>query len=51
MYKLVVFVVLWDRYMAVNVYNGSTCGFVGQVGSFESIYWECVSFIGRGRAL
>ena len=35
----------------MKVYNGSVCGFVGQVGHFECKYWWCFWIGGTGRAL
>jgi len=37
--------------MQCKLYIGITCGFFGQVGQTEGIYWECVWFGGRGRAV
>jgi len=35
----------------VKVYIGSACGYVGQVGHCDVIYWEYVLFGRQGRAL
>ena len=35
----------------MNVYSGTVCGLVGQVGDCESIWWECVWFGGTVRVL
>jgi len=35
----------------MNVYIGSACGLVGQLGHCEKIYWGCVRIGGTAKTL